>query len=142
MVDEDLKEYAKQVASKAANAPNDTSNFEFQRGLVLLVGESRSTNVDDGAKLAIALLLLEGGSEASCASVAVKVEGSRLISNRVPVGEDKDRRCGEFHEKSAYCVFHGRGEVKRGSFFEECRDWTFTTSHIGQKLAVVTKAAK
>ena len=142
MVDEDLKEYAKQVASKAANAPNDTSNFEFQRGLVLLVGESRSTNVDDGAKLAIALLLLEGGSEAGCASVAVEARRSRLVSNRIPVGEDKDLRSGEFGEKCAYCVFHGGGKIKRGSFFEERRDWAYTASHIGQKLAVVTKAAK
>ena len=49
MVGEDLKEYAKQVAPQAANAPDDTSSLEFQRGLVLLVVESRSTNVNDGA---------------------------------------------------------------------------------------------
>ena len=89
------------------------------------------------------MLLLEGGSEASCASVPVKAEGSRRMRNRVPVGEDKDRRCCEFRKESAYCVFHGGGEEgKRGSIFEVCRDWAYTASHIGQKLAVVTKVAK
>ena len=49
MVGGDLKEYAKQVASQVADAPNDASSFEFQRGPVLLVGKSRSTDVDDRA---------------------------------------------------------------------------------------------
>ena len=76
------------------------------------------------------LFFLEGGSEASCASVAMEAEGSRLIGDRVTVGEDKDRRCGEFREEGAYCVSHGGGEVKRGSFFEEGRDWAYTASHV------------
>ena len=42
------------------------------------------------------LLLLEGGAEASGASVAVEAEGPRFVSDRVPVGKDKDRRCGKF----------------------------------------------
>ena len=49
VVGEDLKEYAKQVASHAANAPDGTSGFGFQRGPVFLIGESRSTDVDNGA---------------------------------------------------------------------------------------------
>ena len=49
MVRVDLKKYAKRIASQAANDPDDTSGFEFQRGPVLLIGESRSTDVDDGA---------------------------------------------------------------------------------------------
>ena len=49
LVGEDIKEYTKQVAPQAMNAPDDTSGFEFQRGPVLLVGESPSTDVDNGA---------------------------------------------------------------------------------------------
>ena len=87
----------------------------------MLVGESRLTDVDNGADRAIALFLLEGDSEASCASVTVEAEGSRLIGDRVLVREDKDRRCGE-REEGAYRVFHIRGEFERGSLFEEGRD--------------------
>ena len=49
VVVENPKKDAKQVASQAANAPDDASGFEFQRGPVLLVDESRSTDVDNGA---------------------------------------------------------------------------------------------
>ena len=49
MAGEDLKEHAKQVALQVADSPDDISGFEFQRGPVLLIGEGRSTDVDDGA---------------------------------------------------------------------------------------------
>ena len=64
------------------------------------------------------LLLLEGGAKASCASVAVEAEGPRFGSDRVPVGEDKDRRRGKFCKKAPHCVFHVGGEVELGSFFK------------------------
>ena len=64
------------------------------------------------------LLLLEGGAEASCASVAVEAEEPRFVSDRVPVGEGKERRCGKFHKKAPHCVFHVRGEVELGFLFK------------------------
>ena len=71
----------------------------------------------------------------------MEAEGSRLIGDRVPVGEDEDRRCGEFREKGAYCVLHGGGEFERGAFFEDGRYWAYAASHVGQELAVITEAA-
>ena len=101
MVGENPEEDAKIVPSQAANAPDDASGFEFQWGPVLLVGESRSADVDNRAYSAVALFLLEGGSEASRARVAMEAKESILVNDRVPVGEDEDRRCGEFREKGA-----------------------------------------
>ena len=117
MVGENPEEDAKQVASKAANAPDDASGFEFQWGPVLLVGESRSADVDNRAYSAVALFLLEGGSEASRASVAMKADRSRSVNNHVPFGEDEDRWCGKFREEGANSILHGEGEFKRSGFF-------------------------
>ena len=66
------------------------------------------------------MLLLEGGSEASGASVAVKADGSGFVSDRVPVREDEDRRCGEFREKSANSFLYGGGEFERSIYGELC----------------------
>ena len=35
--------------------------------------------------------------------------------------KDKYRGCGEFHEKSPNCIFHGGGEFERGALFQEGR---------------------
>ena len=71
--------------SEASNTPHDASGFEFHRGPVLFVVEGGSADVDDGAYGAIRLILFEGGSEASGASVAMGAEGSRRVDDRVPV---------------------------------------------------------
>ena len=65
MVGGNPEEYAKEISSPVTNASDDTSSFKFHRTPVVLVGENRSTDVDNGACGAIALFLLEGGSEAS-----------------------------------------------------------------------------
>ena len=64
------------------------------------------------------MLLLEGGAEASCASVAVKAEGPRFVSDRVPVRKGKNRRCGKFRKKAPHYVFHVGVKVELDSFFK------------------------
>lgn len=56
------------------HAPGDTSSFEFHKSLVLLITESHSSGVDNGAYPPIALFLLEDSPKASDDSVAVKKE--------------------------------------------------------------------
>ena len=85
-----------------SNTPHDASGFEFHRGPVLFIVEGGSADVDYGAYGAIRLFLLEGGSEASGASVATEAEGSRRVDDRVPVREDKYWGCGEFREEGTH----------------------------------------
>lgn len=47
----------------------------------------------------VTLFLLEVDSEASGGDGAVGAEGLVFVGDRVPVEEDKDRRCREFYEK-------------------------------------------
>ena len=75
MVSENQEVHAEQIASEASDTPHDASGFELHRGPVLLIVEGGSADVDDGAYGAIRLFLLEGGSEASDASVAMETEG-------------------------------------------------------------------
>lgn len=51
----------------------------------MFIGKIRSNDVKNRACRAFALFFLEDGSEASGASVAVKTEGSRFVSDRVLV---------------------------------------------------------
>ena len=88
------------------------------------------------------MFLLEGGSEAIRASVAIKAKGSRFVRNRFPVREDEDRWRGEFREKGANGVLHGKGEFERSAFFLEGRDRAYMAGHVRQKRAVIAKAAK
>ena len=75
--------------SEASDTPHDATGFEFHDGPVLLIVESGSANIDDGAYGAVRLLLFEGGSEPSGASVAMEAEGSYCVDDCVPVREDK-----------------------------------------------------
>ena len=88
------------------------------------------------------MLLFEGGSEASSASVAMEAEGSSRVDDRVPVREDKYWRCGEVREEGTNGVFLCRSEIERGALFEKGRNGADEASHVGQELAIVTKTAK
>ena len=105
------------VSHKASNTPHDASGFEFNRGPVLLIVEGGSADVDDGAYEAIRLFLFEGGSEASCAGVAMEAEGPRRVDDRVPVQEDKYWGCCEFREEGTNGIFHCGGEIQRDALF-------------------------
>ena len=104
MVSENEEVDTEEVASEASDTPHDAFGFEFHRGPILLIVEGGSAEVDDGAYGAIWLFLLEGGSEASGAGVALEAEGPRCVDDRVPVRKDKYRGCGEFRVKSANCI--------------------------------------
>lgn len=88
------------------------------------------------------VVLAQGWAEAGHASVALEAERSRFFSNRVPVGEDKDRVCDQFREKGTNGVLHGRDEFEHSVVFMEGRDLAHTTGQIRQKLAVVAGATK
>ena len=88
------------------------------------------------------MFLFEGGSEASSASVAMEVEGSRRVDDRVPVREDKYWGCGWFREEGTNGVFHCRGEIERGALFKKGRNRADEASHVGEELAIVAKTAK
>ena len=88
------------------------------------------------------LFLFTGDSEASGTGVAVEAEGSRCVSDCVPVREDKLWGCCEFREKGANGVLHCGGEIERGALFQKGRYRANVVSHVEQELAVVTKTAK
>lgn len=56
------------------------------------------------------LFLLNGGSEASGASVSVKTEGSRFLGDRVSVGKYGGQWC--------YMLCENGGEIKRSAFLK------------------------
>ena len=55
----------------------------------MLIVERGSADIDDGAYGAVRLLLFEGGSKTSGASVAMEAEGACCVGDCVPVREDK-----------------------------------------------------
>ena len=77
------------------------------------------------------MLLFEGGSEASRASVAMEAEGSGCVDDCVPVREDKYWGCGEFREEGTNGVFHCGSENERGALFEKGRNWADEAGHVG-----------
>ena len=60
--------------------------------------------------------MLEGDAEPIAAGVTLPAEGVRVLSDGVPVGEDKDRRDSEVVESVAHCGFFGRGEDELSPF--------------------------
>ena len=64
------------------------------------------------------MFLLEGGAEAVAAGVTVQAEGTRVVGDGVPVGQDQDRRGGEFAEDLADYGFHGWDEEEFLSLLE------------------------
>ena len=88
------------------------------------------------------MFLLEGGSEASGAGVAMEAEGPRRVDDRVPVREDKYSGCCEFREKGTNCILHCGGEIERDALVEKGRYRANMASHVGQELAVVAKTTK
>ena len=88
------------------------------------------------------MLLFEGGSEASSASVGMEAEGSCCVDVCVAVREDKCWGRGEFREQGANDVFHYGSENERGALFEEGRNWADEAGHVGEELAIVTKTAE
>ena len=119
---------------EASDTLHDASGFAFHTDPVLLIVEGGSADVDDGTYTAIRLFLLEGGSEASGASVAMEAKGARRVDDRVPVWEDKYWGCGVFREEGTNGIFHRRGEIERGALFEKGRNRVGEASHVGQEL--------
>ena len=118
MISEIQEEHAKYVAAKATNTPYDLSDFEFHRGSTLFIGDSCSTNIDDGADGSARLLLFERCPETIGAGIAMQTEWSRLVENSVPIGEDKYRRSCEFRKWGANGFFHRGSKAERGFVFE------------------------
>ena len=67
----DVEEYARKVASKAADASDDAAGFGFPWGPVFLIIECGAADVYDGANGTIQLFLSEGCTQAVGAGIAV-----------------------------------------------------------------------
>ena len=82
--------------------------------------QNSGSDEGDGADGAVWLFLLKGGAKAVAAGVTVEAEGAGVCfcRRRRPVGQDQDRRGGEFAEDLADYGFHGWDEKEFGSLLE------------------------
>lgn len=110
-------------------------------GQCFLLIEGGAANEDNGAHRVCTVFLFEGGFEASGARVTVKTERSRLVSDRVSVGENDDRRCCALREKGTNGVLHGGNRIERVAFPEEGRDQANGAGHVDQELALLAYTA-
>ena len=88
------------------------------------------------------MLLFEGGSETSGASVTMEAEESCCVDDCVPVREDKCWGRGDFREEGANDVFHCGSENERGALLEDGRNWADEAGYVGEELAIVTETAE
>ena len=72
----------------------------------------------------------------------MQAEGSILVDNSVPFGEDKYRCNCELRKEGPNGLFHGGSEAERSHFLEQGHNRVDAFSHVGQELAVIAEPTK
>ena len=103
--------------------------------------ERGSVNIRVGFRGTVRLLLFEGGAKPVDASVTVHVERARAIGDRVPIGENQNRRSRKLREDFSYQFFHTGRERKLNPLLEKRVNRTEPFGQVGQTFAVIVDTA-